>query len=132
MFRDFLYEETTKLWITLYFGMTLYYVEYYWQCVVAKALPLPVGSETNTSLPCIDSAVSPPSVLLLNLCHLTLQLLSRLPLPFLSCAHGLSIINKNLLVIHFSRRVSSHVTVSVNFSTVGILAIKHNFSVSTI
>ena len=70
------------LWVTIVLRMTLYYVEYYWQCVVAKALPLPVGSETNTSLPCIDNVVSPPSVLLLNSCNLALRLLSGLPLPF--------------------------------------------------
>ena len=40
------------LWITIFLRMTLHYAEYYWQYVVAKALPLPVGSETNTSLPC--------------------------------------------------------------------------------
>ena len=66
----------------MFLRMTLYYVEYYWQYVVAKALPLPVVSETNTSLPCIDSVVSPP-VLLLNSCNLALRLLSgRTASPF--------------------------------------------------
>ena len=62
--------------MTIHFGEQVFENDFilcrilYWQRVVAKALPLPVGSETNTSLPCIDSVVSPPSVLLLNSCNL--------------------------------------------------------------